>query len=156
MKLKIADTRYHKIVNLTSLALLAGVFAFLFFCWDTLPDKIPAHYNLAGTIDRWGSRWELLACPVIAAGLYALISVVARFPQLWNTGVTVTEENRERVYLELKNLIVTMKLSIVLIFVFLTVYSCSLRPLPTWFYPAVLLVMFGPLVHFLARVYRKN
>lgn len=34
-----------------------------------LPDQIPAHYNLAGKIDRWGSRLEILILP-----LFCLIS----------------------------------------------------------------------------------
>lgn len=34
-----------------------------------LPEQIPAHYNLAGEIDRWGSRLEILILP-----LFCLIS----------------------------------------------------------------------------------
>lgn len=30
-----------------------------------MPDKIPAHYNLSGEIDRFGSKYELLIYPVI-------------------------------------------------------------------------------------------
>ena len=29
-----------------------------------LPERIPAHYNLAGEIDRWGSRLEIFILPV--------------------------------------------------------------------------------------------
>lgn len=30
-----------------------------------LPDFIPAHYNLKNTVDRWGSKYELLIFPMI-------------------------------------------------------------------------------------------
>ena len=30
-----------------------------------LPDFIPAHYNLKNTVDRWGSKYELLIFPII-------------------------------------------------------------------------------------------
>ena len=30
-----------------------------------MPDKIPAHYNMSGEIDRFGSKYELLIYPVI-------------------------------------------------------------------------------------------
>ncbi len=30
-----------------------------------LPDRVPLHYNFAGEIDRWGSKWELLLLPGI-------------------------------------------------------------------------------------------
>ena len=38
-----------------------------------MPQQIPAHYNLSGQIDRWGSPLELLLLPLLtlAAGLLA-------------------------------------------------------------------------------------
>ena len=44
------------------LAVTACVFQFL-------PDKIPAHYNFAGEIDRWGSKYENLLFPIIIIAL---------------------------------------------------------------------------------------
>ena len=39
-----------------------------------LPEKIPAHYNFAGEIDRWGSKFEMLIFPAvtIAMGFFML------------------------------------------------------------------------------------
>ena len=34
-----------------------------------LPEQLPMHYNLAGEIDRWGSRWEQLIFPLIIIGM---------------------------------------------------------------------------------------
>lgn len=34
-----------------------------------LPDKIPMHYDMAGNIDRWGSKYEQFIFPVIILGL---------------------------------------------------------------------------------------
>ena len=31
--------------------------------------------------------------------MYIFLTVIENFPQIWNTGVTVTEENKDRVYL---------------------------------------------------------
>lgn len=45
-----------------------------------------------------GKKSEMLLLPVMAWLLYLLLTVIERFPKIWNTGVTVTEENRERVY----------------------------------------------------------
>lgn len=30
-----------------------------------LPDSVPMHYNMAGQIDRWGSKYENLIFPVL-------------------------------------------------------------------------------------------
>lgn len=31
-----------------------------------LPDQIPAHYDINGEVDRWGSKWETLILPAIS------------------------------------------------------------------------------------------
>lgn len=46
------------------LPLLIAVIALPF-----LPEKIPAHYNFAGEIDRWGSKYETLIFPLVTIGM---------------------------------------------------------------------------------------
>ena len=44
-----------------------------------LPERVPVHWNLLGEIDRWGSRWELLAFgPPLLLLLWALFAVLPR------------------------------------------------------------------------------
>lgn len=45
-----------------------------------MPDTVPAHYNFAGEIDRWGSKYENLVFPVIAVLVAALVAAAARKP----------------------------------------------------------------------------
>lgn len=45
-------------ILLTALSLILPLAALLF-----LPDTIPAHYNAAGVVDRWGSKYEVLIFP---------------------------------------------------------------------------------------------
>lgn len=45
-------------ILLTVLSLILPLAALLF-----LPDSIPAHYNAAGVVDRWGSKYEILIFP---------------------------------------------------------------------------------------------
>lgn len=47
---------------LTFLPLVISVFAF-----SLLPEQIPAHFNLAGEVDRWGSRLEIFILPILVA-----------------------------------------------------------------------------------------
>ena len=47
---------------LTFLPLVISVFAF-----SLLPEQIPAHFNLAGEVDRWGSRLEIFIRPILVA-----------------------------------------------------------------------------------------
>ena len=46
-----------------------------------------------------GSKGELVILPIIGWLMYIFLTVIENFPQIWNTGVTVTEENKDRVYL---------------------------------------------------------
>ena len=43
-----------------------------------LPDKIPAHYNAAGHVTRWGSRYETLIFPFCILGIGLLMQGVAK------------------------------------------------------------------------------
>jgi uncharacterized membrane protein len=47
--------------------------------WNTLPDKLPVHWNLAGQVDRYGGKFEgVLLIPLIALGLHLLFLVLPR------------------------------------------------------------------------------
>lgn len=154
MAVIVPSTRFHKAANLACLLALVLLLAYLFFFWDTLPEKLPMHYNFAGEVDRWGGRGELLLLPIIAGVLYIGMTVLEKFPAIWNTGVRVTEQNSDAVYREVKNLLVLMKLAVVLTFSLLTVVSSIAKPLPGWFMPVVLILVFGPIVAFSVRVRR--
>ena len=41
-----------------------------------LPDRVPVHYDAAGTIDRWGSKWEYLLLPCVVLALAAVIAEI--------------------------------------------------------------------------------
>ncbi|MDR3726301.1 MAG: DUF1648 domain-containing protein [Terracidiphilus sp.] len=61
-----------------------------------LPDRIPTHFDFAGHANGWGSPAMLWLFPVVAVGLYLLMTVVVRFPSTFNYPVPVTAENRPR------------------------------------------------------------
>lgn len=61
------------------LPLLITVFALPF-----LPEQIPAHYNFAGEIDRWGSKYESLIFPAATVGM--------GFFMLWMAKIAAKQE----------------------------------------------------------------
>ena len=72
---KISDLTFlQKILEGACFAILAGMFLGLFVFWGRIPDQIPGHYNGAGEIDRWGSKFELLILPVVGVFMYLFIS----------------------------------------------------------------------------------
>ena len=145
-----------KLLNRLSLLVLLGTALFLALYWKDIPQKVPMHFNAAGQIDRWGSKAELLILPVIAWLLYLLMTVVEQFPGAWNTGVKVTEENRERVYALLGHMLSTLKFLIMVMFAWITLWCALAKPLPVCFLPVVLGAVFGDMIYWLVRVFRAR
>ncbi len=152
--MKVKRSKFDIVVNILSLIMLVGVAVYLAVSWIGLPDKIPGHYNALGQVDRWGSKGELLFTPIVSWILFLGITLLERFPHIWNTGVAVTEENREQVYRILKSLIGTVKLLIVAVFAFISVNMMSAHNLPLWFIPVFLVLMFGSIIYFIVKLVR--
>lgn len=60
-----------------ALVLLSFVSAGIFLA--LAPEEIPAHYNVHGQIDRWGSKYEYLIMPALTALFAALMVWVSRY-----------------------------------------------------------------------------
>ena len=61
------------------LFLSVAPFFFFFASIQFLPDQIPAHYNAAGEIDRWGSKYEQLILAVFFSLSGWIIWLISRF-----------------------------------------------------------------------------
>ena len=145
-----------KLMNRLSLLVLVGSVVFLAGYWKQIPAEVPMHYNAAGEIDRWGTQAELLILPVIAWLLYGLLTVVEQVPSAWNTGVKVTAENREQVYALLGHMLSTLKLLVMVMFAWITLWCALARPLPVWFLPVVLGAIFGDMAYWFVRLFRAR
>lgn len=154
--MKMKRNGYDIAVNLICLGLLVGIVIYLALFWNRIPDKIPGHYNAAGVVDRWGDKGELLIIPIIAWIMYIGLTILERFPQIWNTGVQVTEQNKERVYRVLKNLVGTEKMLMVAVFIYLTLNSSFSKELPMWFLPVFLILIFGSLIWFILKLVKVS
>ena len=155
-KWKIPKTWYDRIVDWLSLGFLAASGFYLWANWQAIPKEIPTHYGFGGQPDAWGDRSSCVVLLVIGVVMCLMMWGIEQIPMIWNTGVTVTEENRVRVYRILKNLLVTIRLVIAAIFAWMPVCSARSQPLGGWFMPLVMLLVFGPIVVCLVQLYRKN
>ena len=152
--MKTENTRADRILDLLGWILLIRPLAYLILGWSSFPDQIPMHYNGAGEIDRWGGKGEIIFIEVMMWILYLGIGVVEKYPQIWNTGVEVTAKNKEKVYRTLKYMLKTLKFLTALIFAYLIVNSLQSAPLPGWFTPAVMILVFGDMAFWLIRLFR--
>lgn len=150
--MKVKSNLLDSLKNIFSIFILVGIFIFLWINWGNLPEQIPGHYNASGAIDRWGNKSEIIILPIIAAILYAGLTLLERFPQIWNTGVTVTDENKSRIYSVLKSMIITEKLIVIVVFAYLSIQQVSAKALPTLFLPLFLVLMFGSIAFYIVKL----
>lgn len=58
---------------------IAGMFLLAGVTWSWAPERIPVHWNIAGEVDRYGSKVEgLLGIPLLTLGIYLLLIVLPR------------------------------------------------------------------------------
>jgi uncharacterized membrane protein len=66
------------VLSLIVSAVIAGA-----VLWNQLPDQVPSHWNMNDEIDGYVSRiWGVLLMPLIALGLFVLLSVVPNLDPL--------------------------------------------------------------------------
>jgi uncharacterized membrane protein len=66
-------------VEMSQLAILTAMFVLALMTWPSAPDRVPVHWNWAGEVDRYGSRFQgLLLMPLIATGVYLLLRFAPR------------------------------------------------------------------------------
>ncbi|MDQ6470999.1 SdpI family protein [Flavobacterium sp. LHD-80] len=52
-------------------------FAYLAFIWNSLPERVPVHWNINGEIDRWGSKTFLIVIVFILPALMYFVMFAA-------------------------------------------------------------------------------
>ena len=154
--MKIKNTRIDWFIEMICILLLGGITLYLILSWSTIPDKIPMHFNVAGQVDRWGNKIEIIFMPIVSWLLYGFITVMEQFPQIWNTGVMITEENAYRVYRILKNMIQITKLLVVIMFFYITICSIFAINMSMWASVIELVLIFGNLIFWLVKLYKNR
>lgn len=87
--------------------------------WNMLPDIVPTHFGISGTPDAWGGKNSLLLLPAVSGGLYLLLTILGRFPGIYNYPVTITETNYLIQYYLARSLLAWIKTEIIWMFVWL-------------------------------------
>lgn len=154
--MKVSRSKYDIAVEAACLIILIGSCIYLAAAWGKAPARVPVHYNLAGEVDRMGSKSSVFLLLITNWGLYILVTVLEQFPRIWNTGVTVTERNKRKVYRALKSMLGTEKLVCVLLFGYMTIMSLQGRRLPGAFTLVTLGAIFGTTIFFLFRLARVS
>ena len=144
--MEIKHNKLDTIAEVFCMILLIVTTLYTIYMYIQLPEKIPIHYNAAGVIDRYGNKLEIFILLIVTWVMYIGLSLVTRVPQFWNTGVSVTAENKDRVYSILKNMLKIIKMEIIVIFCYLIYNTTTLYNLPKWFVPVFLVLLFSTML----------
>jgi len=88
--------------------------------------------------------------------MYIGMTVIERLPQIWNTGVNITNENKERIFRILKDLLKSIKLIVVITFTYIIYNTAKASSLPIWFTPLNLIITFGCIIYYCVKLVKTD
>jgi uncharacterized membrane protein len=147
-KIKIRLNKFDWIAEVTAVISLIILIVLPIVNYSTLPERIPDHYNSSGIPDSYGSKIILLILPATGVFIYLLMTVLVRFPHIFNYPVRITAENAEVQYRLATRLMRYLKTVIIIMFTFISSQTIRLTEgktggLGKLFLPLFLLATFG-------------
>ena len=142
--------------------------AFIFAVWgltianyNNLPNIIPTHYNGTGKADGFGEKCMILTLPLVATFLFVGLTILNKFPHIFNNPTNITEENALKQYTNATRLIRFLKLMVVIIFGLIAYQTIRHLNNETdgpgnWFLPLTMCMIFAPLIYFIAKSFKEK
>jgi uncharacterized membrane protein len=160
-KIKLVPTSTDKLMDLLGWLILLALWALTITHYSTLPDTIPTHFNAAGEADGFGSKASIIGLPFIATLLFIGLTVLNRYPHIFNYPTAITQDNALRLYTLATRMLRYLKLVLVLFFggiEFMTIQNATGKAagLGVWFLPLTLVLIFLPLIYFLIKSVQAN
>jgi len=150
-RLKLPKTKYEKVLDCIGGGLFIVSIILVILNWGELPDKIPAHFNGAGEVDRWGSRIEIFILPGIGLLMWIFLGLLEKAPHMHNYPDRLNERNVEAFYLNSRKLCNELKNFCLMLFAILScemlfVALGKIEEIGWWFLPLVLIGAGIPIV----------
>lgn len=149
--LKIPMTKWEKLFNIIGVTCFLIAIGYLIFQLPHMPDKIAAHFNGKGEVDRWGSKYELLILPFIGFFILMLISLMEKAPHMYNYPKRLNESNAEAFYLNSRMTANFLKNFILVMFSYILFQTIEIAlgkadSLNFWFLPVMGIVIVGTII----------
>lgn len=146
--INIPKTKSEMIFDIIGIVFFSASILFLIVKWSVIPDQVPGHFNGAGEVDRWGSKYELILLPIIGMFLFIFLSLLEKAPHMHNYPKRLNEQNVEQFYLQSRQMLNIVKNLCLVIFAFLIVQIVrvahgEIESLGFWFLPVFVVIMFG-------------
>ena len=152
-KIIIGFTLFDLIFEIAGLVAFLAMWIFVIATYTGLPDVIPIHYNISGQADSFGNRNSFFFLPAVATALYAVMTILCRFPHVFNYPVKITEANAFIQYRNMVTMVRYLKLVLVLVFGFfiLQMVTHTGNGIGMWLLPVLLAIIVVPVIYFLVK-----
>jgi uncharacterized membrane protein len=119
-KIKLPLTSHDQVIEFIGIAFLLFLFFLPLRYYSEIPAKIPTHFNAAGAPDGFGSKTTLWLLPATGLLLWLLLTVINRYPHIFNFPVKITPENAETQYRIATRMIRILKCVLLIMFSFIS------------------------------------
>ena len=150
-KIKIEKTKGEWVLDIIGGGIFLAAIGYLMISWGSLPEQVPGHYNAAGEVDRWGSKYEILTLPIIGVFLWVTMFFVEKNPHTYNYPSRLNESNAPAFYANSRKQMNMLKNACLFLFSCLTIQNVRIalgdaQSLGAWFLPLLLIITIGPIV----------
>ncbi len=149
------------LLTVLTLAFVTGLVLYPAMSYNELPAQVPVHFNASGTVDNFGNKGNIWILPILGLVTVIGLSVLNRFPHIFNYPVPVTEENAEELYQNATRMIRALTFTIAAGFFYIEYRSVNsalgnTSGLGSWFLPIFILGTGAPIVFFLVKSLRSK
>ena len=160
-KLKVTLFATDWIIEILAVVTLLAIWIVVLVNYANLPDEIPTHYNGSGEADGFSHKNEIFALPIVTTILFAGLTIINRFPHIFNYPTEITPDNAALQYKFMTRMIRFLKLSIAVIFLMIVLGTVATaneitNGLGKWFLPCVMALIFVPTLYFIIRSSREK
>jgi uncharacterized membrane protein len=161
-KLKIKLTLMDKLIEFTGLFTLLFMWGFAIYSYLVLPATIPIHFGASGQPDGYGQKATIFILPIIGLFLFMMMSLINKYPQVYNYPVKITEVNAAKHYTNGTRIVRYLKTAIIVIFTIILVGTYltttgKVNGLGSWFLPLMLALLLLPTTYFIVKSFKlKN
>ena len=160
-KMRIGWTMFDLIIEITGLIAVLSMWLIVLLIYFKLPEIIPTHYDITGAVDGFGNKTFILLLAAITTIIFAGMTVLNRFPHVFNYIVKITENNAFVQYMLACRMIRCLKFAIVLLFDLLVIQTIRIAEgkvdsFSAWFIYLALGVIFLIVIYFMVKsfIYR--
>jgi uncharacterized membrane protein len=109
-------TASDKIMEAIGWLMLLLLWVYNAYLYNILPQTIPVHFDAAGKADGFGDKITLFLMPTVGTIIMIGITILNRYPHVFNYPLEITEENALHQYRLSTRFIRQLKISVLLVF----------------------------------------